>query len=106
MKKLLTICLTLILEFVLIWLITIIFKMELMEILLLASIVIFAVIWLLSLFTRNASNQSHAHNKGYLGYKTGEIRLFTFRVSPIILGVISFALVSLIATVIYYASYF
>ncbi|MFS0561328.1 hypothetical protein AB1K91_11360 [Terribacillus sp. 179-K 1B1 HS] len=55
---------------------------------------------------RNASNQSHAHNKGYLGYKTGEIRLFTFRVSPIILGVISFALVSLIATVIYYASYF
>ena len=106
MKKILAVCFTMVVEFLLIWLIAIIFSINLMEILFLASILVFAVIWLLSLAFRNSNNQSHAHNKGILGYKTGDIQLFRFQVSPIIMGVLLFVLISIILTGIYYASYF
>ncbi|AIF65370.1 hypothetical protein SAMN04489762_2719 [Terribacillus saccharophilus] len=106
MKKTLAVCLTIVSEFLLIWLIAIIFSINMMEILTLGGILVFAVIWLFSLAVRNSNNQSHAHNKGFLGFKTGDIQLFRFQVSPVIMGVLLFVLISIILTAIYYASYF
>jgi hypothetical protein len=105
-KKILVVGLTIIVEFLLIWLIAILFSINLMEIISLAGILVFAVIWLFSLAIRNSNNQSHAHNKGFLRLKTGDIQLFRFQVSPIIMGVLLFVLISIILTGIYYASYF
>lgn len=106
MKKSIAVSLTIIVEFLLIWLIAITFSINLVEILFLAGIFVFAVIWILSLAVRNSSNQSHAHNKAFLVYKTGDIQLFRFQISPVIMGVLLFVLISAILTGLYYASYF
>jgi len=106
LKKALTVILTMLIETGLLWIISIIFKWNIMEILFLGGVVIFAILWLFLYSSTQSNNQYNAGVKGETGQDSERIKLFQFRLSPITLGLILFIVMSLCLTVFYYYDYF
>lgn len=106
MKKALTVILTMLIETGLLWIISIIFNWNLMEILFLGGVVIFAILWLFLYSSTQSNNQYNAGVKGETGQDSERIKLFQFRLSPITLGLILFIVMSLCLTIFYYYDYF
>ncbi|MGN7941679.1 hypothetical protein [Virgibacillus sp. 6R] len=106
MKKTLIVVLTMLIETGLLWILSIIFKWNLMEILFLGGVVIFAILWLFLYSSTQSNNQYNAGVKGETGQDSERIKLFQFRLSPITLGLILFIVMSLCLTIFYYYDYF
>lgn len=106
LKKTLIVVLTMLIETGLLWILSIIFKWNLMEILFLGGVVIFAILWLFLYSSTQSNNQFNARVTGETGQDSERIKLFQFRLSPITLGLILFIVVSLCLTIFYYYDYF
>lgn len=97
---------TIVVESLAISALAIIIHVKLIEILFLAGVFIFGVFWFWQFGMNRSSNMDKAIIKGETGLKSGDIKLFRFQITPVMLGIISFTLVSFIVTCIYYAPYF
>ncbi|WP_175638441.1 hypothetical protein [Metabacillus schmidteae] len=106
MKKVLGVILTLLIETGVLWGISIVFSIELMEILFLGGVSIFAILWILLYSSTHSQNQYNANVKGMTGQDAGGVKLFRFRLSPITLGLVMFIVISFCLTVFYYYDYF
>ncbi|RTR36228.1 hypothetical protein EKG37_01335 [Robertmurraya yapensis] len=106
MKKFLAVILTILIETGLLWVISIIFKWNLMEILFLGGVIIFGLLWLFLFSSNQSQNQYNAGVKGMTGQEVGGVKLFRFRLSPITLGLVLFMVLSLCLTIVYYKDYF
>jgi hypothetical protein len=106
MKKGTIVLLTMFVEAGLLWVVSSLFGWDLMEILFLGGLLIFGLIWLYLLFSNQSNNGFNAGVRGWTGQDAGEIKLFKFQVSPVMLGIVLFMLLSFALTLFYYSSYF
>ena len=106
MKNVSIVILTMVIELALLWGVSILIHWELMEFLFLGGLLIFAIPWLLLYFTNHNQNVYYASVKGMTGADAGKVKVFRFRFSPIILGLVLFMILSLSLTVFYYYEYF
>lgn len=106
MKKAVIVILTMAIELGLVWALSILINWNLMEFLFLGSLLLIAVPWLFLYFNTQNQNMFNASVKGITGQEAGGVKLFHFRFSPIILGMVLFMFLSLCLTVIYYFEYF
>ncbi|MFC0274990.1 hypothetical protein ACFFIX_27200 [Metabacillus herbersteinensis] len=86
MKKVLRVILTMLIEIGVLWGISIVFQLNLLEILFLAGVVIFAILWLFQFSSNQSQNQYIANIKGVTWQDAGGIKLYRFLLSPITLG--------------------
>ena len=93
-------------ELGLLWAISILINWNLMEFLFLGSLLLFAIPWLFLYFNNQNQNVYNASVKGMTGQDAGGVKLFRFRFSPIILGLVLFMVLSFCLTVFYYYEYF
>ncbi len=106
MKKTLIVLLTIITELLLLWVISLLFNFNFIDTAFFDSFALFGLIWCTSLMANRNSNIMNASIRGWTGQDAGGVKPFMFRVSPIILGLIFTVIISLIATLIAYSSYF
>ncbi|MFC5603175.1 hypothetical protein [Sporosarcina koreensis] len=106
MKKVSVVILTMMIEAGLLWSVSKFIGWDFMEIIFLGGLVIFAIPWLFIYFSTHNQNQFNASVRGMTGQDTGRVKLFEFRFSPIILGLVLFMVLSLCLTVVYYYEYF
>lgn len=104
MKKVLIVLLTMLIETGLLWAISIFIQIDLMEILLLGGVLIFAIHWLFLYFSNH--NQNVYNASVMIGQDIGRVKLFRFRFSPIIIGLVLFIVLSSCLTFYYYYDYF
>ncbi|WP_421385213.1 hypothetical protein ACOJQI_10760 [Bacillus salacetis] len=106
MKKALIVILTILIEAGLLWLVSIFFGWNFMDVIFIGGLLIFGGIWLYLLFTNQNNNGFNASVKGWTGQDAGEVKIFRFKVSPVILGIILFMGISFGMTIFYYSAYF
>lgn len=81
------------------------FNWKFIDIMLLGGVLIFGLVWLLKLYSNQSRNQYNAFSS--IDYKENlKVTPFYLKVSPFILGLIVFNLVSLVITIAVYAPYF
>lgn len=95
-----------VLETIALWTVSLVFDWNLMDVLFLGSIGIFGVVWLVLLMINQSNNAYNGAEKGWTGQNAGEVKQFHVHFSPVMIGMVVFIIISLIATVIYYAEYF
>ncbi|MYL35123.1 hypothetical protein GLW08_04060 [Pontibacillus yanchengensis] len=93
---------TIIIETILLWLFSLWLGVHLLEILLLGGISIFGIAWFFQQGSTYANNHINTMTRGWTGLDTGGVRVFRFKVGPVVFGLLMFILISLIITVIYY----
>lgn len=106
MKKSAWVALVIVMEAVALWIVSLVFTWNVMDVLFLGSLAIFAIVWLTSLWTNQANNAYNGEVKGWTGQNAGGVKQFHVRFSPIMIGMVMSVIISLIATVVYYAEYF
>lgn len=106
MKKIVIVILTMLIETGLLWAISILINWELMEFLFLGSILLFAIPWLFLYFNTQNQNAYNVSAKRMTGQDTGGVKLFRFRFSPIMTGIVLYMVLSLCLTIFYYYEYF
>ncbi|WP_025786145.1 hypothetical protein [Sporosarcina sp. D27] len=106
MKKVLVVILTMLIETVLLWAVSIFIGWDFMETIFLGGLLIFAIPWLYLFFSNHEQNVYNANVKGMTGADIGGVKLFQFRFSPIIIGLVLFMIISLFLTIYYYYDYF
>ncbi|MBO9128095.1 hypothetical protein [Bacillus sp. 165] len=106
MKKMGMVLLTIAMEAVLLWVVSMVFGWKFMDTVFLGGLVIFGVIWLFNLAVNQSNNVNNAVVKGWTGQDAGEIKKFELKMSPFILGLVLFIVISFAATIIHYSSYF
>ncbi|WP_456270969.1 hypothetical protein [Bacillus sp. AK031] len=106
MKKASIVLLTMLIETGGLWIVSLVFGWNLMDVLFLGGLLIFGVIWLYLLFSNQTNNGFNAGVRGWTGQDAGEIKLFRFQISPVTLGIVLFMLLSFGLTIFYYSSYF
>ncbi|MFD1205707.1 hypothetical protein ACFQ38_11410 [Sporosarcina contaminans] len=106
MKKIVIVILTMLIETGLLWAISILINWELMEFLFLGSILLFAIPWLFLYFNTQNQNAYNVSAKGITGQDAGGVKLFRFRFSPIMTGLVLYMVLSLCLTIFYYYEYF
>ncbi|MFD1017588.1 hypothetical protein [Thalassobacillus hwangdonensis] len=106
MKKLLVVLITIVAETIALAIVSYITGWNLMDILFLGSIVIFGIVWLFYLSTHQSGNVMNAGIRGTTGFNGGEIKPFSFALTPVTIGMVVFIAGSLVVTLIHYASYF
>lgn len=105
MKKFGWVLLTLALEATVLWIVSIVFAWNLMDILFLGSLGIFAIVWLCLMWTNYSNNTLNGSEKGWTGQDAGSVKQFHVHFSPVMIGMVLFILGSLGMTIIYYAEY-
>ena len=93
---------TIIMETILLWLLSLWIGVNVMEILLLGGISIFGLVWFFQHGSTYASNQVNSMTRGWTGLDAGGVRVFRFKFGPIVFGLLIFILISLVITVVYY----
>lgn len=106
LKNFLIIILTMLIETILLWAVSIFIGWDFMETIFLGGLLIFAIPWLYLFFSNHERNLYNANVKGMTGVDIGGVKLFQFRFSPIIIGLILFMIISLFLTIYYYYDYF
>ncbi|WP_336824904.1 hypothetical protein [Sporosarcina sp. USHLN248] len=106
MKKIVIVILTMLIETGLLWAISILINWELMEFLFLGSILLFAIPWLFLYFNTQNQNAYNVSAKRMTGQDTGGVKLFRFRFSPIMTGIVLYMVLSLCLTIFHYYEYF
>ncbi|QHE53403.1 hypothetical protein [Pontibacillus sp. HMF3514] len=106
MKSFLIVLGTVLFEFLLILVVAKLFGVQVMEVLFLGGAFIFGVIWLSGYEMNRVNNIVKAGTKGWTGLDAGQVKLFRFEITPLMLGLILFMIISLVITFIYYAPYF
>ncbi|KUP08460.1 hypothetical protein Q73_05985 [Bacillus coahuilensis m2-6] len=77
-----------------------------MEILFLGETWIFGLLWIFVYYTTHIHNQMNVGTKGWTGQDEGGIKRFQFRLSPLILEITLFIILSFGITEIHYTEYF
>lgn len=102
MKKGFIVLLTMLIETVLVWGLSIFIGWGFVETIFLGGLLIFAILWLFLYFTNHNQNIYYSSVKGITGMNAGAVKVFSFSFSPIIFGLILFMILSLVFTFIYY----
>lgn len=106
MKKLWLVILVMIVETVALWIVSVLLNWNLMDVLFLGGLALFAVVWLVLLAINQSNNVYNSNEKGWTGQNIGGVKQFHVNFSPVMVGMVGFILISLIVTLIYYAEYF
>ncbi|MFZ3590664.1 hypothetical protein ACOI1C_15780 [Bacillus sp. DJP31] len=98
---------TVIVEAVLIYVISLLLGWNPIDMALLGGLALFGLVWMLQMNSVQQGNHETGYIKGTTGIDAGgEIKVFRFKLNPIILGMILFIVISAVATFIYYKDYF
>lgn len=106
MKKVYIIAITVAIETISLWLVSLFLGWNFIDTLLLGGLAIFGCVWMFKLHTNQTNNEFNAGTKGWTGQETGVIKPFQFKISSISLGLLIFVAVSFLITSIKYYSYF
>lgn len=105
MKNIYIILATLTIETVIIWFVSLLLQWKFVDTLFLGGLLLFGIVYLLRLYIHQTNATFNANIAGWTWVEAG-IGPFHFRVSPIILGLILFIVISFFVTLITYYSYF
>ncbi|MDP5274969.1 hypothetical protein [Chengkuizengella axinellae] len=108
MKKTMIVMLTMLIEFALLWGVSFTLGWALIDIIFLGGLAIFGVIWLTKVSGNLGKQAVNAEVRGWNGLKIEDegVDINKFNLSPVLLGVILFLIISLIITIVHYWSYF
>ncbi|WP_430788066.1 hypothetical protein VBD025_18115 [Virgibacillus flavescens] len=105
MKKFGWVLLTLALEAIVLWVVSVVLTWNFMDILFLGSLGIFAIVWLLLMWTNQSNNSFNVSEKAWTGQDAGGVKQFHVHFSPVMIGMVLFVVGSFVMTIIYYAEY-
>jgi len=105
MDKVYIIAVTVVIETILIWLVSLFFGWSFIDTIFLGGLAIFGCVWLFLLNNNQINNEYNAVTKGQNGQVTGVIKPFQFKMTPITLGLLLFLVVSFLVTVVKYYPY-
>jgi len=106
LKNTIIVLITILLETLFLWVVSILINWKFIDVMFIGGLVIFGVIWLFQFNSTQTQNILNASEKGWKGQKTGEIRPFEFKFTPVKLGLLIFAVISFFITMTTYSSYF
>ena len=105
MKNVYIILVTLTIETVIIWFASFLLRWKFVDTIFLGSLLLFGIVYLFRLYIHQTNATFNANIAGWTWEEAG-IGPFRFRVSPIILGLILFIVISFFVTLITYYAYF
>lgn len=105
MKKIYIVLATLTIETVLIWFASYLLQWKFVDTIFLGSLLLFGIVYLIRLYIHQTNTVFNANIAGWTWEEAG-IGPFRFRVSPIIIGLILYIIISFFVTLITYYSYF
>lgn len=106
MDKVFIIAVTVAIETISLWLVSIFFSWSFIDTIFLGGLAIFGCVWLFQLNSNQTNNEYNAVAKGQNGQETGVIKPFQFKMTPISLGLLLFLVVSFLVTIVKYHSSF
>lgn len=106
MKKIIIVSLTILIQAIGLYVLSLFIHWNYVDMLLLGSILLFGVSWLFPMHLNHTNNQYNAYEKAWTGKELGTIRPFVFRVNAVILGQIIFMVLSIVITGIIYLIFF
>lgn len=106
MNKVYIVAVTVAIETLSLWLVSLFFGWSFIDTIFLGGLAIFGCVWLFQLNNNQTNNEYNAFAKGQNGLDNGGIMPFQFKMTPITLGLLAFIAVSFLVTVAKYYPYF
>jgi hypothetical protein len=97
---------TILVEALILWGISALLGWSFIDISFLGGLTVFGIMWITQMNNVQSNNLDNAIIKGMTGQEVGSLQVFNIKLTPVLVGMIIYILISGIATFVYYKEYF